>query len=153
VNILKNTNQLTGITRSRKRKIPPKTAKERLQEFWDVFDKDDEVLVAINADPDALASALAIKRLLRYKVKNVFIGYFNEVRRLSNIIMIERLKIPAERLKDFSCCKDQFTKYVLVDSQPPHNPCFDGINSFIRYLISVKMLNVFTEGVDCFSNL
>lgn len=127
VNILKNTNQSTRPSRSRKRKLPPKTARERLQEFWDIFDKEDDVLVIINADPDALASAMAVKRLLRYRVKNVVIGYPNEVRRLSNITMIERLKIPAERLKDFSC-KDQFTKHVLVDSQPPHNPCFEEID-------------------------
>jgi nanoRNase/pAp phosphatase (c-di-AMP/oligoRNAs hydrolase) len=127
VNILKNTNQSTHPTRSRKRKPPPKTARERLQEFWDVFDKEDEVLVVINADPDALASSMAIKRLLRYRVKNVVIGYPNEVRRLSNITMIERLKISAERLKDINT-KDQFNKYVMVDSQPPHNPCFEGID-------------------------
>ncbi len=44
------------------------TAKDRLHAFWEVFDKEDKVLVVINADPDALASALAVKRLLRYKV-------------------------------------------------------------------------------------
>ncbi len=75
------------------------TAKERLRNFWDVFQKEDDVLVVINADPDALASALAVKRLLRYRVKSITIGYPNEIRRLSNIAMIELLKIQAERLQ------------------------------------------------------
>ena len=69
------------------------TAKERLRQFWDVFQKDDDVLVVINADPDALACAMAVKRLLRYRVKSITIGYPNEVRRLSNITMMEVLKI------------------------------------------------------------
>ncbi len=105
--------------------MPKKTAKERLQEFWSVFEKEDDVLVVINADPDSLASACAIKRLLRYRVKNVTIGYFNEIRRLANLSMVELLKIPAERMKSFK--SDKYTKYVIVDSQPCHNPGFDDI--------------------------
>ena len=44
------------------------SALARLNGFWEVFSKDDNVLVVINADPDALASAMAVKRLLRYRV-------------------------------------------------------------------------------------
>ncbi len=99
------------------------TAKERLRLFLDVFGKEDDVLVVINADPDSLASAMAIKRLLRYRVKSVAIGYPNEVRRLSNITMMERLKITAERLHSLK--NREFTKRVLVDSQPLHLPDFE----------------------------
>ncbi|MCK4839725.1 MAG: phosphoethanolamine methyltransferase, partial [Desulfobulbaceae bacterium] len=67
------------------RSLSKRSAKERLHEFWDVFEKEDEVLVVINADPDALASALAVRRLLRYRVKSVTVAYPNEIRRLSNI--------------------------------------------------------------------
>ncbi len=102
-----------------------RTAKERLQEFWEKFGKDDEVLVVINADPDALAGAFAVKRLLRYRVKYVAIGYPNEIRRLSNLAMVELLKIPAERLNNLRV-KD-FTKKVLIDSQPLHLPSFESI--------------------------
>lgn len=96
-----------------------------MQEFWNIFEKDDDVLVVITADPDALASALAIKRLLRYRVRNVTIGYPNEIRRLSNVAMVELLKIPAERMKSFK--SDSFSKYIMVDSQPTHNPCYEDI--------------------------
>ncbi len=70
------------------------TAKDRLHAFWQVFEKEDEVLVIINADPDALATALAVKRLLRYRVKSVTITHPNEIRRLNNQEMVKRLRIP-----------------------------------------------------------
>jgi nanoRNase/pAp phosphatase (c-di-AMP/oligoRNAs hydrolase) len=107
------------------RSLSKRTAKERLQEFWDTFDKDDEVLVVINADPDALASALAVKRLLRYRVKNVNIAYPNEIRRLSNIAMVDLLKIQGERLQN--CRLDDYNKKVILDSQPTHLPTFEEI--------------------------
>jgi nanoRNase/pAp phosphatase (c-di-AMP/oligoRNAs hydrolase) len=107
------------------RSLSKRTAKERLQEFWDIFDKEDEVLVVINADPDALASALAVKRLLRYRVKNVIVAYPNEIRRLSNIAMVDLLRIQAERLQN--CRLDDFSKKVMLDSQPNHLPIFEPI--------------------------
>ena len=102
------------------------TAKDRLHAFWDVFEKEDEVLVVINADPDALASALAVKRLLRYRVKSVTITHPNEIRRLNNVAMVERLKIPLIRLKELK--PNDFSKKIMVDSQPDHLPCFEKIS-------------------------
>ena len=101
------------------------TAKDRLHAFWSVFEKNDEVLVIINADPDALATAMAVKRLLRYKVKSVTITHPNEIRRLNNVAMVKRLRIPIERLKDVKV--DHYSKRVMVDSQPNHLPCFEKI--------------------------
>ena len=106
-------------------KPPKKTAKERLEEFWALFVKEDDVLVVINADPDALACAVSIKRLLRYRVRSVTIGYPNEIRRLSNVAMVDLLKIPAERLHTLKC--RDYSKKVMVDSQPLHLPAFEGI--------------------------
>jgi len=103
-----------------------KTAKERLKQFWEVFEKEDEVLIVINADPDALACALTIKRLLRYRTKNTTITHPNEIRRLNNVAMVERLKIPLERLKNVKT--GNYTKLVLVDSQPNHLPCFEKLH-------------------------
>jgi nanoRNase/pAp phosphatase (c-di-AMP/oligoRNAs hydrolase) len=105
--------------------VTPNTAKERLRQFWDVFQKDDDVLVVINADPDALACAMAVKRLLRYRVKSITIGYPNEVRRLSNIAMMDVLKIQTERLQNLKL--NDYSKKVMLDSQPPHLPVFENI--------------------------
>ena len=101
------------------------SARERLHRFWDVFNKEDTVLVCINADPDALACALAIKRLLRYRVKHVAIAHPNEIHRLNNVAMVERLKIPLERLGNVK--NSDFSKKILVDSQPTHLPVFEKI--------------------------
>lgn len=99
------------------------SAKDRLAGFFGLFDREDDVLIMINADPDALASAMAMKRLLRYRVKNVTIGYPNEIRRLNNVEMVKRLKIPIERLHTLKI--PDFTKKILLDSQPTHLPCFE----------------------------
>jgi len=105
--------------------VTKNTAKERLRQFWEVFQKDDDVLVVINADPDALACAMAVKRLLRYRVKSITISYPNEVRRLSNVVMMNLLKIQAERLQNLKL--NDYSKKVMLDSQPPHLPIFENI--------------------------
>ncbi|HEB68830.1 MAG TPA: phosphoethanolamine methyltransferase [Desulfobulbus sp.] len=108
-----------SVTRSARKN----SALTRVNGFYEVFDRDDEVLIVINADPDALASAMAVKRLLSYRVGSVTIGYPNEIRRLNNMTMVERLKIPIERLHTLPV--NDFSKRVLLDSQPPHHSCFE----------------------------
>ena len=99
---------------------------DRLHGFYDIFDRDDEVLIIINADPDALASAMAVKRLLSYRVGSVTIGYPNEIRRLNNITMVERLKIPIDRLHTLPV--NDFSKRILLDSQPAHHSSFEKLD-------------------------
>lgn len=116
---------LLGPDPNRKRNSK-KTAKERLQELLAVFGKDDTVLVVISADPDALASAMALRRLLRYRVKGVTIAYPNEIRRLNNLVMVDLLKLPIERLHTVK--PGEFTKRVMLDSQPSHLPSFENLS-------------------------
>ncbi|MDW7772799.1 MAG: DHHA1 domain-containing protein [Desulfobulbaceae bacterium] len=97
----------------------------RLNGFLELFDKDDEVLVVISADPDALASAMAVKRLLRYRVRNVTIGNPHEIRRLNNLEMLKRLRLPVERLQNLKV--SDFDKKILLDSQPLHHRTFEKI--------------------------
>jgi len=99
------------------------SAVARLNGFWALFERSDNVLIVINADPDAIASAMALKRLLSYRVHSVTIGYPNEIRRLNNLTMVERLKIPIERLHTLPV--KEYTKKILVDSQPNHLACFE----------------------------
>lgn len=109
----------------KRRNLSQKTAKERLCKFLDIFEKEDNVLIVINADPDALASAMAVKKLLRYKIKTVTIGYPNEIRRLSNVAMVDLLKITAERLHTIKL--NNYNKKIILDSQPNHLPSFENI--------------------------
>ena len=99
------------------------SATARLQGLWAQFERSDTVLVVINADPDALACAMALKRLLSYRVQSVTIGYPNEIRRLNNITMVQRLNLRIERLHTLP--GREFTKRILVDSQPTHLPVFE----------------------------
>lgn len=96
--------------------------KEKLQRFYERFSGEDQVLVAINADPDAIASAMAVKRLLWRHVAGVTISNVNVIERPDNLSMIRRLgvvMIPFDRID-----VKKFTRFVLVDSQPGHHPCF-----------------------------
>ncbi|HFB83666.1 phosphoethanolamine methyltransferase [Thermosulfuriphilus ammonigenes] len=102
-----------------------KSNKERLRGFLSLFKKEDNVLVTIWADPDSLASALAIKRLLTYRVSSVTIAHPNEIKRVNNQAMVQLLKIPLVKLRSLKVA--DFSKKILVDSQPPHFPEFSAI--------------------------
>ena len=95
---------------------------EKLRRFYDRFLNEDHVLILINADPDAIASAMAVKRLLWRKVAGVTITHINVIKRPDNIKMIQLLGLNLVPIKDI--VKDGFTRFVLVDSQPNHNEIF-----------------------------
>lgn len=90
-----------------------------------LFESEDRVLVIIAADPDALASSLALKRLLWRRVANVTIAYVNPISRPDNLAMTRLLNIPLTPLDQVDV--NAFSKKVMVDSQPHHNAAFEGI--------------------------
>jgi len=98
------------------------SAAEKLRRFYDQFSGEDNVLIIINADPDAIASAMAVKRLLWRKVSGVTISNINIIKRPDNIAMIRLLGVELVPIKDI--VKDCFTRFVIVDSQPDHNEIF-----------------------------
>lgn len=95
---------------------------EKLRRFYDQFAHDDHVLIVINADPDAIASAMAVKRLLWRKVAGVTISNINVIKRTDNIAMIRLLGVNLIPVKDI--VKDSFSRFVMVDSQPDHSEVF-----------------------------
>ncbi|NPA48382.1 MAG: phosphoethanolamine methyltransferase [Thermodesulfobacteria bacterium] len=99
-----------------------KSNKERVKTLLSQFKKDDRVLILIWADPDSMASALAMKRLIRSRVSEVTIAHVNEIRRLNNLAMVQLLKIPLVKWRQVKA--SDYTKKVLIDSQPPHNAEF-----------------------------
>lgn len=101
---------------------PTRSKQGRLRELLNQFSSQDKVLITIWADPDAMASALALKRLLWRKVQSVTIAHFNEINRFDNLTMIRLLKIPLVRLHRVD--GSSFSKTVLVDGQPDHNEAF-----------------------------
>ncbi|MEN8211942.1 MAG: DHH family phosphoesterase [Thermodesulfobacteriota bacterium] len=101
-------------------------AKERLDNFCSLFNHNSKVLIIINADPDSIASAMAVKRLLWRKVKEVVIAYFNKITRPDNLAMIEYTEsdiIPLNKIK-----KENYTAFVIVDSQRDHHEKFSNFD-------------------------
>ncbi len=97
----------------------PQSAKEKLKRFYNRFSGNDHVLIPINADPDAMASAMAVKRLLWRKTAGVVISNVNEIRRPDNLAMARLMGI---RLIAFSkIVPEQYSRIVMVDSQPDHH--------------------------------
>ncbi|HET6516592.1 MAG TPA: DHH family phosphoesterase [Thermodesulfovibrionales bacterium] len=78
--------------------------------------KDVRVIIYANPDPDALASALALKHMLETKERAVTIGYTGAIGRPENASMIRRLEIPA-----FPVSEEEATRadiIAIVDCQP-----------------------------------
>jgi nanoRNase/pAp phosphatase (c-di-AMP/oligoRNAs hydrolase) len=102
------------------------TSLDQLRRLRGLFETTDNVLVIINADPDALASAKALKRLLWRRVHSVKIARLNDMRRPDNLTMVRVLEIPTVKLSQVRL--DEFQRLVLLDSQPHHAPALAGLS-------------------------
>lgn len=94
--------------------------------LYEQFNKDDRVLMPINADPDSIGSAMAMKRILWHQVSGVTISNVNEIKRPDNLSMVRLLGvklIPFDKI-DIKA----FNKFVLVDSQPNHHQSFSQLH-------------------------
>lgn len=96
------------------------TNKERLRRFYAQFSGEDHVLIPIVADPDAIAAAMAVKRLLWRKVAGVTIANINLIERTDNLVLIRLIGIAMTPFQKVDL--KRFNRIVLVDSQPNHNP-------------------------------
>ena len=100
----------------------PFSAPEKLRRFYSHFKNDDNVLVVISADPDAIASAMAAKRLLWRKTASVTISNINIIKRPDNLAMVKLLGV---NLFFFDkIVPKQYNRFVMVDSQPNHSEAF-----------------------------
>lgn len=95
---------------------------EKLRRLYNQFAGDDNVLIVINADPDAIASAMAFKRLLWRKVASVTISHINTIKRPDNLAMIRLLGAGIIHIQKID--QTPYNKFVMVDSQPDHNEAF-----------------------------
>ncbi len=99
------------------------SAKDKIHQFYNQFTSDDRVLILINADPDAIGSAMAVKRLLWRKVNNITISNINIIDRPDNCAMVALLGVNLTYIKDLD--ETRFNRVVMVDSQPSHNASFE----------------------------
>lgn len=98
----------------------------QLAALQELLKRDDNWLILINADPDAMGGAMAFQRLIRHRVHTVTIARINEVTRPDNLSMIRYLRIPMVRWQPVLA--RGFQRFAIVDSQPSHNVAFDDVD-------------------------
>jgi nanoRNase/pAp phosphatase (c-di-AMP/oligoRNAs hydrolase) len=102
---------------------PMKSPKrEKIRQFYGLFSGSDHVLVLINADPDAIACAMAVKRLLWRRVASIAIAHVNVIQRPDNLTMIRLLGVNLVPVGEVDPAR--YARVVMVDSQPKHNELF-----------------------------
>ncbi|MDR2302116.1 MAG: DHH family phosphoesterase [Deltaproteobacteria bacterium] len=84
------------------------------------FAHEDRVLIVITADPDSIASAVALKRLLWRRVAHVTVASTNDCRRPDNLRLLQALGLTLIHLSEVDV--SHYTKLAMVDSQPHHTP-------------------------------
>jgi nanoRNase/pAp phosphatase (c-di-AMP/oligoRNAs hydrolase) len=92
---------------------------EKCKRLHEIVSPEDTLAVLINADPDAIASALALTRLFWRKVKKTVVYHVNVIKRADNLAMIKLLKIQQQHIRKLD--PSGTTKWAVVDSQPSHN--------------------------------
>ncbi|MBW1916505.1 MAG: DHH family phosphoesterase [Deltaproteobacteria bacterium] len=93
--------------------------RERLRKLYKLFAHDDRLLILIDADPDSIASALALKRLLWRRVATCVIVPIRPITRPQNQTMVRLLEIPLVAYEKID--PREFSRKALVDSQPSHH--------------------------------
>lgn len=93
-----------------------------LHRMLELLSREHRWLILINADPDAMASAMALKRILSHRVQDVSIAKVNEITRPDNLAMIRYTRLRMERF--YPGMLPHYDRFALVDSQPHHHPAF-----------------------------
>jgi len=106
--------------------VPSASQKKRYESLMEMLSTDDILCIPIVADPDAIASALALKRLFWRKVRKTLICRVNAIKRSDNLAMLRSLKISLPYIKQVDTT--EVTKWAIVDSQPQHQKLLNNIN-------------------------
>jgi nanoRNase/pAp phosphatase (c-di-AMP/oligoRNAs hydrolase) len=96
--------------------------RQNVQRIFQLFTHDDRLLILIDADPDSLASAWALKRLLWRRLAGITVAHIRPITRPQNERMVRQLGIPVVPYDQVN--PEQFNHKAIVDSQPAHNPIF-----------------------------
>jgi nanoRNase/pAp phosphatase (c-di-AMP/oligoRNAs hydrolase) len=98
------------------------TSTEKRNRLLELVSPEDTLGIVMNADPDAIASALALKRLFWRKVRKTMLYHINTIERPDNLAFIRLLKIKLQRIRSMKGRKIE--KWAIVDSQPHHHDRF-----------------------------
>ena len=102
-------------------KLPP----ERTEGLTRLIVPRERWLIAINADPDALGAALALRRIIVSLGGQAGIGHINAISRPDNLAMIRTLRIPVSRITPETVSRCE--RFAMVDSQPHHSADFPDV--------------------------
>lgn len=96
--------------------------RQRVQQYQRFMGDADRILILTHndPDPDAMASALALRTLLRRTKQTAVIGCLEPVTRPENLRMVKLLDLKIETLKPEQL--KEFDKIALVDVQPHYFP-------------------------------
>ncbi len=97
----------------------------RFQAWAGSLPKDESWCILISADPDAMGAAMALKRIMAMKRREICIASINTITRPDNLAMIRYLRIPLVTWKPEM--RDTFKRFAIIDSQPHHSPLFADI--------------------------
>lgn len=94
--------------------------KKRIEKLRSLFENNDKVLILLqhDPDPDAIASALALRTLLGRNKATAPIGSFGKVTRPENLAMLKLLEIELEHLDNKNI--KEYQKITMVDVQPSY---------------------------------
>ncbi len=96
--------------------------RQKVQQYQRYFDDADRILILLHnePDPDAIASGLAVRTILRRNRQTAIIGCLQGVTRPENLRMLKLLDLQIEVLQPDEI--REFDKVALVDVQPHYFP-------------------------------
>jgi nanoRNase/pAp phosphatase (c-di-AMP/oligoRNAs hydrolase) len=95
-----------------------------VQRLNQLFSHEDRLLILIDPDPDSIASALALKRLLWHRLSGCVIVPIRPITRPQNQRMVQLLSISLTPLAELNA--SDYNRAALVDSQPSHHELLGG---------------------------
>ena len=98
----------------------------QLEQIYSLLDRNENWCILINADPDAIASAMALSRIIRSRVKSVTLARVNDITRPDNLAMLRYLRVPLVKWR--TSMRKKIQRYAIVDSQSHHHPDFADVD-------------------------
>jgi nanoRNase/pAp phosphatase (c-di-AMP/oligoRNAs hydrolase) len=95
-----------------------------VQRLYQLFNHEDRLLILIDPDPDAIASALALKRLLWHRLLGCTIAPIRTITRPQNQRMVQLLSIGLTPFQELN--PEDYNRMALVDNQPSHHESLGG---------------------------
>ena len=96
-----------------------------LHTMLEIFSREQRWLILIVADPDSMASAMALKRIMSRRVLDVEIAKVNTITRPDNMAMTRYTRL--KMIPFHPGMLGRYDAFAMVDSQPHHNPVFKDI--------------------------